>query len=346
MFTIAATLAAAIANCFSRIPSTVRPRSHPANCVPVEELALSSSILAFRGLTIRRHLLSCTPPLPASLSEYLSALPSWDCRLLQHVELPDAQALTDYLLTDGALFVVSDGGASDERGAYGAVLATADAILVKISGSTEGALPGSFRAESYGCLAILRFLYHFRRYNQLDPILCRNNFYCDNKGLITRLTFAAGPLSPFPRHYLQSNIDLEMQILDTIRLLGIDLHYHHVKGHQDSAAAPKTPLSRQAQLNVECDLLATAALHTARPSPLVTYLPASKVAVIIPRRPIDHSKTPSFHPESHRPAPPTQFLYSSVRLDCPTIRPSRLASVLIGVRQIVIEETLLCHQMA
>jgi hypothetical protein len=160
-------------------------------------------------------------------------LPSWDQRLLQHVKILDAPALIAYCQTDGILFVVSDGGAAKECGSYGALLATDDAILVKISEVTEGALPGSFRAESYGWLAIFRVIYHFSRYYQLDPILCRNSFYCDNKGLISRLNFAAGPLAPFPRHFLRSDIDLEMQIMDTIRLLGIDVRYNHVTGHQD-----------------------------------------------------------------------------------------------------------------
>jgi hypothetical protein len=132
------------------------------------------------------------------------------------VEIFDCTALANYFSTDGALFIVSDGGAAHERGSYGAVLASDDAILAQISGTTEGALPGSFRAESYRCLAIIRLVYHFRLHHRLDPILCRNDFYCDNQGLITRLTFAAGPLSPFPRHFLRSDVDIEMQILDNI----------------------------------------------------------------------------------------------------------------------------------
>ena len=74
-----------------------------------------------------------------------------------------------------------------------------------------------------------------------------------------------------------------MQIIDTIRLLNINLRYHHVKGHQDDdgPANEDSPLSRQAQLNVACDHLATAALQIALPSPLVTFLPASRVAVTI-----------------------------------------------------------------
>jgi hypothetical protein len=124
--------------------------SLPTDCIPVEELASPPSILDFRGLRIRRQ---SRPPTtcPTSFFEYLSSLPSWDRRLLQHVEILDGDALADYFSTDGSLFIVSDGGAANERGSYGTVLATSDDILVQVSGTTEGTLPGSFRAESYGC---------------------------------------------------------------------------------------------------------------------------------------------------------------------------------------------------
>jgi hypothetical protein len=182
---------------------------------------------------------------------------------------------------DQPLFAVSHGGASDERGSFGALLATDDEIFVRISGSTEGAAPGSFRAESYGCLAIFRFVYHFRQYHLIDPITCLHHFYCDNQGLITRMNHAAGPLQPFPRHFLRPDIDIELQILDTIRLLGITLSNHHVKGHQDVDTPADVPLTREANLNVECNIFATAALLLAQPAPIVAFLPAGKVAVTI-----------------------------------------------------------------
>jgi hypothetical protein len=150
------------------------------------------------------------------------------------------------------------------------------------SGSTEGALPGSFRAESYGCLAVLRFVYHFRLFHGSDPILCRNTFFCDNEGLIKQLKFAQGPLRPFPWHYLRSDMDLELQILDTIQLLAITLTYTHVKGHQDfDEDDDDVPLTREALLNIECDHLATAALATAQPAPSVQFLPAGVVSVMV-----------------------------------------------------------------
>jgi hypothetical protein len=221
------------------------------------------------------------PPIATSFPDYIQTLPLWDRRLLQNVEITEVAVLLALLRLDEPLFVVSDGRASDERGSFGALLATDNEIFVRISGSTEGAAPGSFRAESYGCLAIFRLVYHFRQYHLIDPITCLHHFYCDNQGLITRLKHAAGPLQPFPRHFLWSDIDLKLQILDTVRLLTITMSYHHVKGHQDVATSADIPLTREANLNVECDILATAALLLAQPAPLVAFLPASKVTVTI-----------------------------------------------------------------
>jgi hypothetical protein len=184
--------------------------------------------------------------------------------------------------------LVSDGGAAGDVGSFGALLASDDAIFVKLSGTTEGALPGSFCAESYGCLAIFRFLYHFRRYHHPNPGRCRNTFYCNNLGLIKRLDFAHGPLKPFPRHYLRSDMDLELQIIDTIRLLEISVKYQHVLGHQDDdddadddLHAPSVPLTREAKLNVQCDHLASAALRAAQPAHNVTFLPAGIISVTV-----------------------------------------------------------------
>jgi hypothetical protein len=90
-----------------------------------------------------------------------------------------------------------------------------------------------------------------------------------------------------------------MQILDTIRLFSIAIGYHHVKSHQDTATSltdrAKKPLSRQAQLNVECDHLATATLQTARPAPIVTFLPVSKAAVNIEGQSVTRKIPRSIH---------------------------------------------------
>jgi hypothetical protein len=78
-------------------------------------------------------------------------------------------------------------------------------------------------------------------------------------------------------------MDLEMQIVDTIRLLEISLAYQHILGHHDDDADAKgddkVPLTCEALLNVECEHLATSALRTAQPAPNVHFFPAGTVSV-------------------------------------------------------------------
>jgi hypothetical protein len=59
-------------------------------------------------------------PAPTSFATHIKTPPLWDRRLLQNVDLKDATALLAHLLTAEPLFVVSDGGALDERGSFGA----------------------------------------------------------------------------------------------------------------------------------------------------------------------------------------------------------------------------------
>jgi hypothetical protein len=117
----------------------------PSDCVPVEELSASSSFLAFRGIQVSRT--SALPSLlPTTFEDYIYQLLCWDKRLLQDVTILDKIALIEYLLSAEALFVVSDRGAAEALGSFGALLASHDVTFVEISGSTEGALPGCWKS--------------------------------------------------------------------------------------------------------------------------------------------------------------------------------------------------------
>jgi hypothetical protein len=84
-------------------------------------------------------------------------------------------------------------------------------------------------------------------------------------------------------------MDLKMQILDTICLLSISFTFYHVKGHHDDDPDKEDgPLKWEAELNVACDHLATAALQIASPAPQVTFLPAGKATVTIAGQTVTH----------------------------------------------------------
>jgi hypothetical protein len=135
----------------------------PPNSIPVNELSDSGSILAFRGTDIAQIRESALPA-PLTFHDYIASLPPWDRRLLDAVTLHDAPGLLAHLQSDQPLSIVSDGGAAGDSGSYGALVANNTEIYVSVTGTTEGLLPAPFRAESYGCLAILRLLFHFATY--------------------------------------------------------------------------------------------------------------------------------------------------------------------------------------
>jgi hypothetical protein len=91
------------------------------------------------------------PAQPPTFSAYLTTLPFWDERQLLSVTLHNEQGLLTQLLSDEPLYIVSDRGATGHLGSYSALAANDTEIYVSVAGTTEGTLPGSFCAESYGC---------------------------------------------------------------------------------------------------------------------------------------------------------------------------------------------------
>jgi hypothetical protein len=87
-----------------------------------------------------------------------------------------------------ALYIAHDGGAAN-RGSFGWCLTTPSMILWEGSGSTQGRTPGSFRAKSYGMLAVLHFLFHYLCFwgvQPANPTLVHWK-YTDSKSLLQQL---------------------------------------------------------------------------------------------------------------------------------------------------------------
>jgi hypothetical protein len=148
--------------------------------VPVEDLAGSDTILTFRGTDIAIQ--TCPPILPPTYfpGYILSALPHWEQKLLSLINLSDVDSLLAQLQEDAHLYIVLDGGAAGDCGSSVAVVANDTAIFAALSGTTEGIEPGSYRAESYGCLAILRLVYHPVTFHQLPPPSFTHTLCCNN----------------------------------------------------------------------------------------------------------------------------------------------------------------------
>jgi hypothetical protein len=79
-----------------------------------------------------------------------------------------------------------------------------------------------------------------------------------------------------------------MQILDTLSTLDTKVKLAHVKGHQDDSL-PQEELPWPAQLNIRCDTLASKELvRIQSPTPLVPFLPASKVSITVQGQSLTH----------------------------------------------------------
>jgi hypothetical protein len=106
-----------------------------------------------------------------TFDDYVTKLPLWDRQLLSEINIHDIAGLLAHLQSDVPLYPVSDGGTDRDSGSFGALPADADTILISLSGTTEGGSPGSFCAERYRCLAILRLLYHLTLFHAIERIM-------------------------------------------------------------------------------------------------------------------------------------------------------------------------------
>jgi hypothetical protein len=200
------------------------------------------------------------PPYISTWTEYVANLPPWEHTPLLSVHFVDKRRMLIALQTAGRLFLASDGGAAAKRGSFGAVLATNDDILAECGGRAHGANPGSFRAEGYGILAILRLAFHLRFfYVTRNPALSLKLYY-DSESLLKRIAASQALKRTLPRRFLYSEVDVEMQILSALQSLVAPVLFEHVEGHQDTKY-PDKPLPWAAQLNQRCDEIATTNLN-------------------------------------------------------------------------------------
>jgi len=127
-------------------------------------------------------------------------------------------------------------------------------------------------AKAYGVLTALQFLCHYlnhypTNYSQAKPI----KVYCDNRGILQRTQQLLPPNTQYPRDSIQDDYNLYAMIAQVVQEFNpIPVELHHVKGHQDcQRKTPKhpnpqlqLPLMLEAQLNIQCDTIASKALTT------------------------------------------------------------------------------------
>jgi hypothetical protein len=162
----------------------------PDDAVPVDISDIDEGWYMFTPLvtTVATRDLIAFP----SFSEYVQSLPDHESLLLQRVELCCASIfdVCEKLQALSEIILVSDGGAVDDYGLYGWVVGNLDGDrIAKGSGSVFGCDPRSYRAGGHGAKTGMLFLIHCFRYCHVPIPPSKFTFYCNNEGLLKKLTY-------------------------------------------------------------------------------------------------------------------------------------------------------------
>lgn len=180
----------------------------------------------------------------------------WEYDLLQDVqELKTLPEINQHIV-QGNIIICSDGSSTAAGGSFGFIIATKQGQrIARGKGPAPGAHSNSFRSESYGVLAALRWLYNKSR------VITTNtrhiiHHYLDNKSVIRRIEALGQKQHPVANDQLRSEQDVINEILSTLHALPFQINLKWIKGHQDNDNSVRN-LPLPAQLNCEADRAAS-----------------------------------------------------------------------------------------
>ena len=196
-----------------------------------------------------------SPSLP-TFASHVATLSPWERNLLQGFSFGcSADEFCGFLQNQVSILAVSDGSAPMFCGSFGVQCTTLDnQPLFSMSGPAPGFRTSSFRAESYGFLAILRAIFHVCQFYQL-ALPSDLALYTDSQSLVDTVTKRLEWLVEYPYSTMTSDWDIQQSISHSIRQFDSCPSVQHVKGHQDRSASVET-LPLPAQLNIQADSLA------------------------------------------------------------------------------------------
>ena len=115
------------------------------------------------------QLVAKRPTIIATFQDYVLTLPTWEQSLLINVkEDIGTTPLYDLLIQDQvSLLAASDCGHFDPYGSFGWVLGTSTEVLWTCNGIARGHPMSSYRAEGYGRMSFLSFLFHYTHFLEL-----------------------------------------------------------------------------------------------------------------------------------------------------------------------------------
>ena len=103
---------------------------------------------------------------------------------------------------------------------------------------------------------------------------------------------------------MTSEVDLLMQMHQTLENLQLKYELTHVKGHQDNENDYEK-LSWSAKLNIHCDHIASAKLKTIKSSPTIPFNPTSSATLTLNNTTVTHHILAQIR--HHHNSPPLQL---------------------------------------
>lgn len=95
--------------------------------------------------------------------------PDWEKDLFVGLKLEVSAADLIDIMIESEVYMASDGGCQGDYASYGWVMSDGETILARNTGAARGWPMQSHRAEAYGLLSVVRFLFRITRGKQFPP---------------------------------------------------------------------------------------------------------------------------------------------------------------------------------
>lgn len=223
-----------------------------------------------------------------SFTAYITLLPDWERHLFQginlHVHPFGIIHHMSSLPNQTRLLLVSNGSILNEGLGFGWVFGSDNRTILADHAGVGLGEPTSHRAESWGLLSGILFLYHVYQYtNSINNSTIQNRpliAFSDNMGLVTRLSQRLSYSEPYPNAMMAPDWDVIEQIYTTFSALPHnDKAVQWVKGHQHMG---NDPLTVEAQFSIIADRLAGESVRSyPRVPPPPHLLPAARCHLIL-----------------------------------------------------------------
>jgi hypothetical protein len=241
---------------FDRDPSFL-PATLPPSAVPVSAILRPSTF----SITTPPLLFQDAPPvLPTTIIPLLPTLDPWEQAILEGTQFLVDESDAWNTICAGNCIIATDGSAPHGKGSFAWIVSDPTGRrLVKCSGPVHGKDISSFRAESYGMLSALCFLFRMTKlYGTYQS--CASHFHslrCDNQSLVTKINKVKDYSTIYPNVTMDAEWDCIAQIRTTMKALGkLAPSISHILGHQDQKI-PYEQLPLDAQLNCDADVAAS-----------------------------------------------------------------------------------------